>query len=199
MGVVTFSSISISVLMGLVVSFAGRIGSGKSSVSQTLAEMLEWPRVSFGDYLRAELVRRGQNPESREALQDLGQALVATGSEPFCRAVLDSGHFRPGEYLLVDGIRHVSVQNILVAMAAPSIVKLIFLAADDTQRLKRVEARAGGSSDFVRADAHRVEAELQGSLPAVADAIIDARGDLQTVTHDCLEFISQWRVGMDQR
>src|SRR3982751_2032964 len=74
--------------MGIVVSFAGRIGSGKSSVSNVLAEALGWPRAGFGDYLRDELRRRGGDMASRQALQDLGQSFVEVDPEAFCRSVL---------------------------------------------------------------------------------------------------------------
>ena len=36
----------------LVIGFAGRIGSGKSTLSSEVAERLGWRRASFGDYLR---------------------------------------------------------------------------------------------------------------------------------------------------
>jgi len=154
--------------MGLLVCFAGRIGSGKSSVSQALAERLGWERAGFSDFLRAELAQRGNDAPSREMLQDFGQAMVEGDPEGFCRAVLDAGNFRPGGDMLVDGVRHAEIHRILARIALPSTAKLIFLTADEASRLDRVKERGDGSTDFARAEAHRVEADLQEDLPAIA-------------------------------
>ena len=60
-------------MSGLVACFAGKIGSGKTSVTNVLARGLQWRRVGFGDYVRAELARRGGDPDVRKDLQDLGR------------------------------------------------------------------------------------------------------------------------------
>jgi hypothetical protein len=119
---------------GLVVCFAGQIGSGKSSVSRRLGEALAWPRAAFGDYLRAELGRHGGDPESREQLQNLGQKLVDEDPSRFCSSVMSSSGFKPGGDLLLDGVRHVEIQRIAVELARPSQTKLIYLAAAEDQR-----------------------------------------------------------------
>jgi hypothetical protein len=72
---------------GLVVCFSRRIGSGKSSVTQTLANALRWPRASFGDYVRARVAERGGDPSSRKELQNLGQTLVEADPSGFAAAV----------------------------------------------------------------------------------------------------------------
>jgi hypothetical protein len=180
--------------MGLVVGFAGRIGSGKSSVSEALAHTLGWRRTGFGDYLRDELTRRGGDPDLREALQDLGQSLVDTDPEGFCRTVLAAGGFAPGADLLVDGIRHVDIHRIIARLVPPSEPKLIFLAADDTRRIGRVGGRASGHADFARAETHRVEADLRASLPAIADVTIDAHEDFAKVVEACLAAIESWKA-----
>lgn len=178
--------------MGLLVCFAGRIGSGKSSVTQALAEHLGWNFTGFGDFLRAELIRRGSDPSSRKALQEVGQEMVEKDPEEFCRAVLNAGKFQPGGDLLIDGVRHVEIQKILTRIALPSAARLIFIDADDAIRLERVEGRVDGRADFVRAEAHRVEADLREGLPAMADVIVDARQDFSIVVEQCLIAIRQW-------
>lgn len=179
--------------MALVVCFSGQIGSGKSSVSRRLADHLAWRRASFGDYLRAEILRQGGDPESRQALQDLGQALVDRDPEGFCRSVLSSVSFQPGGDLLLDGVRHTTIQRIIRRLVAPSICRLIFLTTDDEHRLGRVRARLRGLEDDPRAQAHRVEAELRDSLPAISDVVIDANRDLSDVVSACVQAIGRWR------
>ncbi len=178
--------------MPLVVSFAGQIGSGKSSVSQALATTLNWPRAAFGDYLRKLAVRQGLDAANREVLQDLGQFLVEQDSRSFCRAVLLDGGFSPGINMLIDGVRHVEIQHDITALVAPSPTKLIYLGAGQDERLVRISARSGGQSDFNRAESHLVESELGRGLPEVADAVIDAERELSAVVRECETQIRNW-------
>ena len=43
----------------MIVTFSGGIGSGKSRVSKLVAELMGWPRVSCGDYVRSVALSRG--------------------------------------------------------------------------------------------------------------------------------------------
>jgi cytidylate kinase len=179
-------------MAGLVVCFAGKIGSGKSSVSRRLAEVLVWPRAAFGDYLRGELGRLGGDPESREQLQNLGQRLVDEDPSRFCSAVVTSSGFVPGGDLLLDGVRHVEIQRIVTELARPSRTKLIYLAALEDERLKRVAGRVDGADDFVRASIHRVEAEIGTSLPEIADILIDSAAPFDEVVNQCLSALTSF-------
>lgn len=180
--------------MGLVVCLSGRIGSGKSSVAAGLCDKLGWARAGFGDYLRKEIARRGGDPSSRQALQDLGQSLVEKDAVAFCRAVVSDAGFVPGGDLVIDGVRHASIQLCLREVAAPSVCKLIFLAADEEERLARVAQRPLGESDFARAEGHVAEADMVDQLPAMADKIVDGSLQLETVVDECLSAVSAWRV-----
>lgn len=148
MGVTSSAPIHSGRLMALVICFADRIGSGKSSVTRTLAEALGWQRAAFGDYLRTELERRGGDATSRDALQDLGQSLVDKDVEGFSRRVLAMAHFQPGTDLLIDGVRHIEVYRSIQRLATPSQVKLVYLAADDPTRLKRITECTSDRTDL---------------------------------------------------
>jgi dephospho-CoA kinase len=178
--------------MTMLVCFSGQIGSGKSSVSTVVATALGWRRTGFGDYLRAEIVRAGGDPHSRESQQDLGQRLVEADPEAFCRSVLTAGGFTPGDDFLIDGVRHVEIFRILARIAAPSTARLLFLNAGEAHRLARVSDRAD-KDDFARAATHRVEAELSIDLPALADAVIDATRPFEDVVADCVAIVRTWQ------
>ena len=178
--------------MGLVVSFAGQIGSGKSSVSRGLAAALGWPRAAFGDYLRKLAAAQELDAESRQVLQDLGQSLVEQDAVAFCRAVLLDGGYTPDGHLLVDGVRHVEIQRDIARIVAPSTSRLIYLRAGQSERLSRVQIRPDGQSDFGRAEEHAVESELRRELPDIADAIIDAERELGVVVGQCATQIRAW-------
>jgi cytidylate kinase len=178
--------------MGLVVSFAGQIGSGKSSVSRSLAATLGWPRAAFGDYLRKRASELGLDTDSRQVLQDLGQSLVEKDAAAFCRAVLLNGGYTPGCHMLVDGVRHAEIQRDIAAIVAPSVSKLIYLRVGKSERLSRVQERVNGQRDFGRAEGHEVEAELRRELPDIADTIIDAELELPLVLNECGARIQGW-------
>lgn len=78
-----------------VVGFAGKMGSGKTTISSLTAQTLGWARVGFGDYVRSVARQRGLDA-SRGTLQALGESLLADGSEGFCRDVLAQTDWRLG-------------------------------------------------------------------------------------------------------
>lgn len=180
--------------MSLLLCFSGQIGSGKSSVSTAVAAALGWRRTGFGDYLRHEIVRSGGDPNDRQALQDLGQQRVETDAAAFCRDVLAAAGFTPGDDLVIDGIRHVAIFEMLAEVSKPSEARLLFLGAPETTRNVRIQTRAD-AHDFARASTHRVETELQDELPQRADALVDARQSFDQVMADCLKLIRQWMEG----
>lgn len=181
--------------MSLLLCFSGQIGSGKSSVSTAVAEALGWQRTGFGDYLRSEITRLGGDPNSRIALQDLGQNRVDDDPAAFCRDILAAGGFQPGDDFVIDGIRHVSIFELLAAMSVPSQARLLFLGAIETTRVARVETRAD-ALDFSRASTHCVEAELRQALPRRADGIVNADQSFDAVVSDCLVLVQRWLQGL---
>jgi hypothetical protein len=182
---------------GFAISFSGRIASGKTTITHSLADLLEWRRVGFSDYLRHLLKERGNGAPSREQLQDLGQSLVAADPDQFCRNVLMFGGFVPGGNILLDGIRHVDIQRRIARLVKPSRAILIHLAADDELVEGRIEERGASEEEFKRASSHPVEQDLQRSLPSIADYAIDASRALPMVILECLEALEN--VGLDQR
>lgn len=179
--------------MSLLLCFSGQIGSGKSSVSTAVAETLGWRRTGFGDYLRSEIARLGGDPNDREALQDLGQQRVEEDPAAFCRDVLAAARFEPGEDFIIDGVRHVSIFEILADVSAPSQARLLFLGAGESTRLKRVSTRTD-APDFARASEHQVEAELRDALPYRADGVVNADQPLDRVVADCLDIARSWQL-----
>lgn len=178
--------------MSLLLCFSGQIGSGKSSVSAAVAEALGWRRTGFGEYLRAEVVRLGGDPDDRKALQDLGKMRVDENPVAFCRAVLAFGGFQRGESYVIDGIRHVSIFDMLAALSTPSHARLLFLGAPETSRITRVSTRPD-AQDFDRASKHLVESELISALPQRADGIVDADQSFDRVVLECLKLVHGWR------
>ena len=180
---------------GIVACFAGKIGSGKTSVTKALAQCLNWRRVGFGDYVRGELARRGGDAEARKELQELGQRLAESDQVSLCRAVLSLGHFKPGDDLLVDGIRHAAVYRVLTDIVKPSRTYLFYLRATDDVRGSRAAER--GEVTSMSAQSHLAEAELTTTIPSMADAVVDASGSFSDVVCHCVDVLST--CGVDSR
>lgn len=177
-------------MSGVVACFSGSIGAGKSSVTHVLADALQWRRAGFGDCLRARILRMGGNPDSRQELQDLGQQLVESDPDAFCREVLASGEFTPGGNLLLDGMRHVDIYRRVQRLVAPSHAVLLHLSIDAAAARKRVQSRDGNIGDLDRARTHRVEAELAASLPSIADRVIDAMPSVHEISDHVLTVLA---------
>jgi hypothetical protein len=80
------------------------------------------------------------------------------------------------------GIRHVEIQRIVVELARPSQTKLLYLAALEDERLRRVAERADGVSDLMRASTYRVESRSR-LLPEVT--VFSARANERSLLSCC--------------
>ena len=178
------------VLNANIICFSGKIGSGKSSVSFALAERLGCKRASFGSYVRYMVEKRGKDPTSRQSLQDYGQARVQLDIVQFCRDVLAHVSYMPPEQIVIDGVRHVDVLEVLIDLLSPARVSLIHLELDDESRHFRISDRGDDRDDIERAEQHVVEADLLDNLPRRADLILKASQPLDTVVQQCLDFVN---------
>jgi hypothetical protein len=187
---------------GFVLGFASRMGSGRRELSKRFATALGLPRVSFGEYIRAEASRRGLN-QSREVLQDIGESLVRDDCEGFCQAVLDQANWKPGQSLIVDGIRHKQVEEILEVLVRPSILLIVFLDVGDRLRFTRLptadlfivngEEETFKPSEIERVEAHSTEAQLKRLLPSTADLVVKGGGSPDTLIAKLEVWLSEYK------
>jgi cytidylate kinase len=124
--------------MGVVIAFSGPIGAGKSTISQKVADLLHWPRVSFGEYIQGVAKEGGQDPNDRRVLQRLGQALVLSDVDDFVKQVLKQKDWKKEGNLVVDGLRHAEVRHALIQQIRPSVLKHVFVTVDEDTRQQRV-------------------------------------------------------------
>lgn len=163
-----------SFMKPVVIGFSGKIGSGKTAISSGLARSMGCPRVSFGEYVRGVARQRGL-VESREILQSVGESLLTNDAEGFCRAVLAQANWERGLSLIIDGVRHRQVVDVLHRLVAPMRFVLVFIVADDQLRGSRLTARGGGASmSAEQIEAHSTEREVAWDLQALADIEVDA-------------------------
>lgn len=127
--------------MGTVIAFSGPIGAGKSTISQKVADLLGWPRVSFGEYVQKVARESGQDQNDRTVLQRLGQALVVSDVDGFVEEVLNQQPWRANHgdgNLVIDGLRHAEVRHALIHKIKPNVLKHVFVTVDEDTRQQRV-------------------------------------------------------------
>lgn len=160
-------------MRGITICFAGKRGSGKSTISSLIATELRLQLVSFGDSVRGVANQQGLEP-STEVLQHIGNTLIEGGVERFCRLVLSQVHLEPGESVVVDGIRHLEVFETLKHILSPNEGVLIYVSLDETKREKRLQKRDGTSKGALKSiDSHSTEIQPHSVLPNIADLIVD--------------------------
>lgn len=137
-----------------IIAFGGRIGAGKSTISRDVAQRLAAPRVAFGDVVRDE-ARQRDLPATREALQNLGDVMIAAGWDAFCERVVATAEPSDPDILVVDGVRHLGALDGLARLAARTFTVFIDAPWD-----KRVSWRGVAAEELQSADAHPNEAEV---------------------------------------
>ncbi len=160
--------------MPLAVAIAGRIGSGKTTLSKDLARALECARASFGDYVRCAVQERGLLP-TRENLQVVGTQILINDAQGFCSSVLSTCGWQPGKDLIIDGLRHLVTIPIIRRLVEPAAMKIVYISTPEQIRLQRLKDRGeGDASNVARIESHSSEQELE-SVAQIADIVV--RGD----------------------
>jgi dephospho-CoA kinase len=160
--------------MPIVIAIAGRIGSGKTTLSKDLANALQCMRASFGDYVRGAVQERGL-PPTRENLQVIGTQLLIGDPRRFCSSVLSSCGWQPGKDLVIDGLRHIMTIPIIRRLVEPAAMKIVYVSVPEEIRLQRLKDRGEGDArNVARIESHSSELELE---PIAQLAELAVRGD----------------------
>jgi len=175
----------------LVLAFSGKIGSGKTTLSQQVAAALGWKRASFGEYLSTFAKSQGLE-DSRDVLQELGESLVSRGPDDFCRTVLAHFGWTSGEPLVIDGVRHVAIFEALRRIVAPLELRLVFINVNEDTRLKRLKHTDRDVIDRLQqVEAHSTEREVVGTLPSIAARQIQGDRPAKDVVREIVGWVHQ--------
>lgn len=175
----------------LVLAFSGKIGSGKTTLSQQVASALGWRRASFGEYLSMFAKSQGLD-DSREVLQELGESLVSRNPDDFCRSVLAHFGWHSGEPLVIDGVRHVTIVEALRRIVAPLDLRLVFVSVDEDTRLKRLKKTDREvMSRLQDVESHSTERDVINLLPSLASRHIDGERPSNEVVREIVGWIHQ--------
>ena len=179
-------------MKSLVLAFSGSIGSGKSTLSLSVAKALTWPYISFGNYVRTVALLRGLG-ESREVLQEVGESLIQEGWEQFCKSVLAQATWKPGEPLVVDGIRHVEAVEMLRLLVVPSELLLIHITLNDLTRKTRLNKRSPADyAKMERIEDHSTEVQVKRRLPEIANLKVSGERSIDDIIHEILIWVQNY-------
>ena len=170
------------------IGFSGRIGSGKTTVSEAVAQALRWPLASFRDFVRSVASSRGFNANAREILQEIGKSLISKVWPRFCRDVLAAAGWQPGSGIVVDGIRHVEAVQNLSEIVAPLPFFLVHVAIEEPVRSKRLFLRDGAPAQ-TEVESHSTEAAVTDILPQGADVIVDAAHPIDRIVAQVIWYL----------
>lgn len=153
----------------LVIGFAGYKGSGKTTVASAVAQHTEGLVASFGAYVRT----KAPQDAAPIALADLGAQLLASiGPEHFVRETIAATAWDGSRTLIIEGIRHVSVLDILLRYFPQ--LRLVFIDAPNALRSQRLHDRDGlDESAIAKLHAHSTESGVE-ALRGRADLVLDA-------------------------
>ena len=100
--------------------------------------------------------------------------------------------WKPGQSLVVDGIRHAEVLEELRRIAAPSNVFLVFVSVDESVREARLLERDGRKSEELKVvETHSTETQSKTVLPLMADLIVDGNQPDSEIADEVLRWIRQ--------
>jgi dephospho-CoA kinase len=167
----------------MIVGIAGRIASGKSTLARALAGRYSFKLISFGNYVRQEAQARGLDVSDRQVLQDFGQSLVDESATSFVHGVFHRAHYQPTDRVVLDGVRHESVWDEIVAFGSShrSPVALIFLEMAEEERRRRLTARGLSLDEALAQDRHKSESDVDARLSSKADIHIDGLQDQESM------------------
>ena len=174
-----------------VLAFSGPIASGKTTIAKSASRVFEWKFASFGDFVRAEAVLLGKNPESREDLQETGNILIGHGWKLFCKAVLECANWRPGEGLVVDGIRHVEGLQDIREIVTPLHVYLVYVAVDEEIRNQRLASKNIQQDKLLQIEHHSTETQVPNVLLSMADTVLDGGGNKDSIVVGLIEWLER--------
>lgn len=163
--------------------FAGRFGSGKTTLARATAVTLHGGYAGFGATIKRIAIERSLGI-TRDNLQTLGEELVRDAPEELCRRVLAEREPHNSERLIIDGLRHKEIYDILRRLSEPKRLICIFVTLADDIRIRRIKAREPLlDSQIGDIDAHSTEVQVNTGIRSLADITIDNSKPIEQVVH----------------
>jgi dephospho-CoA kinase len=177
--------------MAFAIAFAGKIGSGKTTISVAVANALACDRASFGDYVRHVVSSRGLEL-TRDNLQRIGTEMLEADRPTFCRSVLEYSGWTGGNSIVIDGLRHSETIPLLSQLLSPVQLRIVYMDIDERTRLERLGVETEVHRETVAlADAHSSEHQVTTVLRGRADLIVDSSWPIDRSVKYVLEWMAK--------
>ncbi len=175
-----------------IIGLSGKTGSGKTTLASALSQHLGGSIAAFGEYVR-QLAMDAGKPITRSSLQDIGCTAVQSDPVFFVDGFLEWARPAPNLPLIIDGIRHASVdaQLRLWASRHKKPYRAIMVSASDNIRAAR--RTAGDMVALARLDSHLVEQEFANGVPGFIDLVVDGGFDVGEAVRDVMTLVSSIR------
>jgi hypothetical protein len=131
-------------------------------------------------------------PAVRETLQAVGESLVRTNVEQFCSAVLGQVVWKPGDALIIDGIRHLEVLQVLKQLVLPAQLKLLYVEVAITERRRRLIDSEKTAKSLEELEAHSTEHDVTTALKSQADVIIEGTRTMKVIVDEIVSWASKF-------
>ena len=170
-----------------ILALAGRNGSGKETVAQRMAAVLDGAKThTYSDVLRETFRLWGVARTSREQLQALSTFMrEQIGQEALAQVMVRRCQAARTPWVVIDGVRRLEDLELLKRALGPSNIVLVWVEASADVRYERMKARKEkvGEAYMTREQFDREEqAETEQMLEAVraaSDRQIDNNGTLE--------------------
>ena len=170
----------------VILGFAGRIASGKSTIAKKISKILGWPYSSFGDCVRA-IAKERDIPLDRKSLQALGQSLVDHDCLSFCRRVLNCSGITDNQSIIVDGIRHIKIVDILKQLVTPNKLIIIFIDTPENIILNRLSEKGiSNRAELETIEENSTEVEVKTTLKTIADLTVEGSKQAKDIVDEIL-------------
>lgn len=178
--------------MDVAIGLIGHAGAGKSTLAHALAERVPGAGiVSFGAAVRQRASEEGLDPADRGVLMRLGQRWVDTDRVGYCRAVLTQQPARTS-LLIIEGIRHETVQATLRELLMPRRLVCVLLKAPHAVLVDRISRDDQLSPEAAAAVLNDpTETQVDQLLLPAADLILDATASVQINIKEVLSWLQE--------
>jgi dephospho-CoA kinase len=171
----------------LIIGLAGRIGSGKTEVAHLIESQCGF------QYLRYSIVLADwyhTDPSAKARLQHVGWEVMSGDRQRELNYRLIQQVDRNRE-CVIDGLRHpIDFESLKSEFG--SCFHLIFVDTPAESRLERLRSRYATREQFVEADSHPVESNIDAMRP-LADVVLDGELPISEITNAAKAFVSAFR------
>lgn len=152
-----------------LIAVAGATRSGKTTFIREVERRYAASTASFGHLVRERTEKLGL-PQTRHSWQQVGEEWIATDRWGLCEQVL--GRLPAVGIGIIDGVRHVTILEILKEISHPRPVILLFVECTNRVRQQRLLEDGLHSSGIARILAHSTDEDVP-ALRARADLVIN--------------------------